>query len=100
MILLLSVHVLQALLLRNQIATLDESKKTLGTPVHVTVFRKLKPLDYPTSDPHRGWYYSLRDARFDYHGLWSKADAVLAFRYPVGHRRSVRQSFSARVFRR
>ena len=37
---------LQALLLRNQIATLDELKQTLGTPVDVTVFRKLKPLDY------------------------------------------------------
>jgi len=39
---------LRALLLRNQIATLDELKQTLGTPVDVTVFRKLKPLDYLT----------------------------------------------------
>src|ERR1700693_1385809 len=66
---------LQALLLRNQIATLDELKQTLGTPVDVTVFRKLKPLDYLTSYSHRGRYYTLREvARFDGPGLWSKAD--------------------------
>src|ERR1700693_2598193 len=66
---------LQALLLRNQIATLDELKQTLGTPVDVTVFRKLKPLDYLTSYSHRGRYYTLRDiARFDDLGLWSQAD--------------------------
>src|SRR5260370_8445180 len=65
---------LQALLLRNQIATLDELKQTLGTPVDVTVFRKLKPLDYLTSYSHRGRYYTLRDvARFADHGRWSKA---------------------------
>ena len=66
---------LRALLLRNQIATLDEMKQTLGTPVDVTVFRKLKPLDYLSSYSHRGRYYTLREiARFDHHGLWSQAD--------------------------
>lgn len=66
---------LRALLLRNQIATLDELKQTLGTPVDVTVFRKLKPLDYLTSFSHRGRYYTLREiARFNDHGLWSQAD--------------------------
>ena len=73
----LSYHsdALHALLLRNQIATLDEMKRALGTPVDVTVFRKLKPLDYLTSYSHRGRYYTLREiARFDDHGLWSQAD--------------------------
>jgi len=66
---------LRALLLRNQIATLDELKQALGTPVDVTVFRKLKPLDYLTSYSHRGRYYTLREiASFDEHGLWSQAD--------------------------
>src|ERR1700689_1257932 len=66
---------LQALLLRNQIATLDELKQTLGTAVDVTVFRKLKPLDYLTSYSHRGRYYTLREiACFNDHGLWSQAD--------------------------
>ncbi len=66
---------LRALLRRNQIATLDEMKQALGTPVDVTVFRKLKSLDYLTSYSHRGRYYTLREiARFDDHGLWSQAD--------------------------
>jgi hypothetical protein len=66
---------LRALLRRNQIATLEEMKQALGTPVDVTVFRKLKPLDYLTSYSHRGRYYTLREiARFDDQGLWSQAD--------------------------
>ena len=44
---------LRSLLLRNQITTLDEMKQALGTSVDVTVFRKLKPLDYLTSYSHR-----------------------------------------------
>ena len=67
---------LRSLLLRNKIATLDELKQALGTPVDVTVFRKLKPLGYLTSYSHRGRYYTLREiARFDDHGLWSQAAA-------------------------
>ena len=66
---------LRALLLHNQIATFDEMKQSLGNPVNVTVFRKLKPLDYLSSYSHRGRYYTLREiARFDDHGLWSQAD--------------------------
>jgi hypothetical protein len=66
---------LRALLLRNQIATFDEMKRALGNPVDVTVFRKLKPLDYLSSYSHRGRYYTLREiARFDDQGLWSQAD--------------------------
>jgi hypothetical protein len=67
---------LRALLLRNKIATLDELKQSLGTPVDITVFRKLKQLDYLTSYSHRGRYYTLREiARFDDNGLWSQAEA-------------------------
>src|SRR5713226_8863937 len=66
---------LRSLLLRSKIATLDELKQALGTSVDVTVFRKLKPLDYLTSYSHRGRYYTLRQiARFDDYGLWSQAD--------------------------
>ncbi len=66
---------LRSLLGRLAIATLDDMKQSLGTPVDVTVFRKLKPLDYLTSYSHRGRYYTLRDiARFDDLGLWSQAD--------------------------
>jgi hypothetical protein len=66
---------LRSLLLHSKIATLDELKLALGTSVDVTVFRKLKPLDYLTSYSHRGRYYTLREiARFDAKGLWSQAD--------------------------
>ena len=67
---------LRTLLVRNQIATLDELKQALGTPVDVTVFRKLKLLDYLASYSHRGRYYTLREiARFDDNGLWLHAEA-------------------------
>src|SRR6202453_5372575 len=63
---------LRSLLMRTKIATLDELKQALGTSVDVTVFRKIKPLDYLTSYSHRGRYYTLREiARFDEKGLWS-----------------------------
>jgi hypothetical protein len=66
--------VLRSLLLRNKIATLDELKEALGSPVAVTVFRKLKSLDYLTSYSHRGRYYTLREITdFDEQGLWSHA---------------------------
>ena len=65
---------LRSLLMRTKIATLDELKQALGTSVDVTVFRKIKPLDYLTSYSHRGRYYTLREiARFDEKGLWSLA---------------------------
>src|ERR1700694_1815083 len=67
---------LRSLLLHSKIATLEELKQALGTSVDVTVFRKLKPLDYLTSYSHRGRYYTLREvARFDDKGLWSQAPA-------------------------
>lgn len=66
---------LRALLLRNKIATLDDLKHTLGTRVDITVFRKLKPLDYLSSYSHRGRFYTLREiALFDDHGLWSRKE--------------------------
>src|SRR5262250_654756 len=54
-------------LLRHKIATLAELKQTLGTTADLTVFRKLKLLDYLSSYTHRGRYYALREAvRFDH----------------------------------
>jgi len=70
---------LRSLLLRHRIATLGELKQALGTSVDITVFRKLKPLDYLTSYSHRGRYYTLREiAPFDDKGLWSQADVWFA----------------------
>jgi len=69
-------QVLRKHLLRHKIATLPELKRALGTTANLTVFRKLKLLDYLSSYTHRGRYYALREsARFDDAGLWSH-DAV------------------------
>ena len=68
-------------LLRHKIATLPELKGALGTAADLTVFRKLKTLDYLSSYTHRGRYYALREtARFDHAGLWSH-DAVWFSRF-------------------
>jgi hypothetical protein len=65
--------VLRRHLSRQKIATLAELKQALGTAVDVTVFRKLKTLDYLSSYSHRGRYYTLRRiARFGPDGLWGR----------------------------
>ena len=57
---------------RNKIADLPELKRALGTNADLTVFRKLKQLDYLASYTHRGRFYTLPEiARFDDRGLWS-----------------------------
>jgi len=48
-------------LLRHKIATLPELRSALGTTTNLTVFRKLKLLDYLSSYTHRGRYYALRE---------------------------------------
>jgi hypothetical protein len=63
---------LRSFLRRKQIATLEELKQALGTASTMTVFRKLKSLDYRTSYSHRGKYYTLVEIpQFDERGLWS-----------------------------
>src|ERR1035438_5863686 len=62
---------LRKLLLHDRIAILPDLKRALGTDVDLTVFRKLKQLDYLTSYSHGGRFYTLREiARFDADGLW------------------------------
>jgi hypothetical protein len=56
----------------NKIATLNELKHVLKTRSTMTVFRKLKVLEYLSSYSHRGKYYTLNEiADFDDFGLWS-----------------------------
>ena len=65
----------------HKIANLAELKEALGTTADITVFRKLRPLDYLSSYTHRGSYYTLAEiARFDDQGLWSH-EAVWFSRY-------------------
>jgi hypothetical protein len=73
--------ILRQHLRRHQIADLAELKQVLGTDTPLTVFRKLKQLDYRASYTHRGQFYTLAEiARFDDRGLWSH-EAVWFSRY-------------------
>jgi hypothetical protein len=73
--------VLRRHLRQHKIADLPELKRVLGTDTDLTVFRKLKHLDYLASYTHRGRFYTLAEvARFDDHGLWSH-EAVWFSRY-------------------
>ena len=67
--------VLRQHLRRNKIADLPELKRVLGTATDLTVFRKLKELDYLASYTHRGRFYTLSEiAHIDDRGLWSHQD--------------------------
>lgn len=62
---------LHGLFVKQTIATMDELKKTVGTAADLSVFRKLRELDYCSSYSHRGRFYTLRElADFDEKGLW------------------------------
>src|SRR5215831_19876278 len=67
-----NAQALRTYLRRSRIADLPVLKQALGTSADLTVFRKLKQLDYLSSYTHRGRFYTLREiARFDEDGLWS-----------------------------
>ena len=54
-----------------KISTMDEIKSVLSTQSRMTVFRRLRKLDYISSCSHRGKYYSLkRIAKHGKYGLW------------------------------
>lgn len=60
------------LLQQVKIATMDQMKVALGTQVDMTVFRKLREIEYCSSYSHRGKFYALTAvAKFDARGLWT-----------------------------
>src|SRR3989338_4672471 len=57
---------------KEKVLMLDNLKRSLGTDVRMTVFRKLKELSYCTSYSHAGKYYTLKEiAEYYEHGLWN-----------------------------
>ena len=71
----LTLNIIKNSLIDNKIDTLDNLKKLSNTNSTMTVFRKLKRLDYLSSYSHRGKYYTLKFvAEFDDIGLWSCND--------------------------
>ncbi len=66
------LNVVKSYLKRHKIGTLDQLKNELFTSSTMTVFRKLKSLEYLSSYSHRGKYYTLNSVpEFDETGLWS-----------------------------
>jgi hypothetical protein len=62
----------RSFLKRKKIATLEDLKSVLKTTGTMTVFRKLRALEYLTSYSHRGKYYTLLEIpEFDELGLWA-----------------------------
>lgn len=56
---------------RRDVLTLPEMMDVLGTSAKMTVFRKLRELDYRASYSHAGKYYTLTErAHWDDDGLW------------------------------
>jgi hypothetical protein len=67
------------LLKKKKVATIAELKKALDTTSTMTVFRKLRELNYVSSCTHSGKYYTLeRIARFDAQGLWRWKSVVFS----------------------
>ena len=56
---------LRALFQRQKVLDMPALKKSLGTDVDMTVFRKLRQLPYRTSFSHGGRYYTLDDVIFE-----------------------------------
>lgn len=67
-----SISSLVNVLQQRKIATMQELKAALGTNVDMTVFRKLREIQYCTSYSHRGKFYALQAvAHFGVRGLWT-----------------------------
>jgi len=63
----------------NQIATIDELKNVLNTQSRMTIFRKLKTLDYISSRSHSGKYYSLKEiAEYNKYGIWLHGEIIFS----------------------
>ena len=70
-----SIKVLQKLVRRVPVVTLETLLRTLGTRSRMTAFRRLRQAGYLSSFTHGGSYYTLNDIpKFDEQGLWFHRD--------------------------
>lgn len=59
------------LLRKRRVVTIGDLSEVIGTSSRMTVFRRLRQVEYVTSYTHAGRYYTLYDiARFDSDGIW------------------------------
>jgi hypothetical protein len=62
---------LESLILKEKVVTKKQLNDALNTKVFMTVFRKLKQLNYQTSYSHGGKYYTLEEvASYNKEGIW------------------------------
>ncbi len=77
-----ALRVLHTFFKKKRLAMLPEIYALLGTTSRMTVFRRLRELDYLSSFSHVGRYYTLPCvANFDPQGLWFYED--VGFSKPV-----------------
>ena len=56
---------------KRQVITINDLFEVIGSSSRMTVFRRLRKIDYLSSYTHAGRYYTLYDlARFDEDGIW------------------------------
>jgi len=59
------------LLRKRRVVTMSDLCEVIGSSSRMTVFRRLRQIEYVTSYTHAGRYYTLYDiARFDSAGIW------------------------------
>jgi hypothetical protein len=59
------------LLHKRRVVTMSDLCEVIGSSSRMTVFRRLRQIEYVTSYTHAGRYYTLYDiARFDSDGIW------------------------------
>ena len=59
------------LLRKRRVVTMNDLCKVIGSSSRMTVFRRLREMEYVSSYTHAGRYYTLYDiARFDSDGIW------------------------------
>lgn len=59
------------LLRKRRVVTISDLSEVIGTSSRMTVFRRLRQVEYVTSYTHAGRYYTLYDiVRFDSDGIW------------------------------
>lgn len=64
---------------KQKIITIHQLKSYLNTDSRMTVFRKLKTIEYISSYSHCGKYYALKStAKFDGQGLWKFKDVYFS----------------------
>ncbi len=60
---------------KHRVVTMNDLSEVIGSYSRMTVFRRLRQIDYLTSYTHAGRYYTLYDiAHFDEDGIWFYED--------------------------